>query len=37
MCAPYGLNILDNRLSRPVPEEHIFCNLPVTPVAKGPC
>jgi CRP/FNR family transcriptional regulator, cyclic AMP receptor protein len=27
MRAPYGLNILDNCLTCPVREEHIFCNL----------
>jgi len=27
--APYGLNILDNCLSCPVREEHLFCNLSV--------
>src|SRR5246127_5438758 len=29
MRAPYGLNILDNCLTCPVREEHIFCNLSV--------
>src|SRR5271157_2912182 len=29
MRAPYGLNILDNCLSCPVREEHLFCNLSV--------
>jgi len=29
MRAPYGLNILDNCLTCPVREEHLFCNLPV--------
>jgi CRP/FNR family transcriptional regulator len=32
MRAPYGLNILDNCLSCPVREEHLFCNLPVPAV-----
>lgn len=27
MRAPYGLNILDNCLTCPVREEHLFCNL----------
>src|SRR6266478_10165578 len=30
MRAPYGLNIIDNCLSCPVREEHLFCNLPVS-------
>jgi CRP/FNR family transcriptional regulator, cyclic AMP receptor protein len=29
MRAPYGLNILDNCLTCPVREEHLFCNLTV--------
>src|SRR5215468_893118 len=29
MRAPYGLNILDNCLTCPVREEHIFCNLSI--------
>ena len=29
MRAPYGLNILDNCLTCPVREEHVFCNLSV--------
>src|ERR1700756_5284918 len=29
MRAPYGLNIIDNCLSCPVREEHLFCNLPL--------
>ena len=29
MRAPYGLNILDNCLTCPMREEHLFCNLPV--------
>jgi CRP/FNR family transcriptional regulator, cyclic AMP receptor protein len=28
MRAPYGLNIIDNCLTCPVREEHLFCNLP---------
>jgi CRP/FNR family transcriptional regulator, cyclic AMP receptor protein len=32
--APYGLNILDNCLTCPVREEHLFCNLPVAAVQK---
>jgi CRP/FNR family transcriptional regulator, cyclic AMP receptor protein len=27
MRAPYGLNIIDNCLTCPVREEHLFCNL----------
>lgn len=34
MRAPYGLNILENCLSCPVREDHIFCNLPPVAVAK---
>jgi CRP/FNR family transcriptional regulator len=34
MRAPYGLNILDNCLTCPVREEHIFCNLPVPAVQR---
>ena len=34
MRAPYGLNILDNCLTCPVREEHLFCNLPVAAVQK---
>lgn len=34
MRAPYGLNILDNCLTCPVREEHLFCNLPVPAVQK---
>jgi len=34
MRAPYGLNILDNCLSCPVREEHLFCNLPVPAVQR---
>ena len=29
MRVPYGLNIIDNCLSCPVREEHLFCNLPL--------
>jgi CRP/FNR family transcriptional regulator len=29
MRAPYGLNILDNCVTCPVREEHLFCNLPL--------
>jgi CRP/FNR family transcriptional regulator, cyclic AMP receptor protein len=29
MRAPYGLNILDNCLTCPVREEHLFCNLSI--------
>jgi len=34
MRAPYGPNILDNCLTCPVREEHLFCNLPVQAVHK---
>src|SRR5579863_2246624 len=34
MRAPYGLNILDNCLTCPVREEHLFCNLPVPALQK---
>jgi len=34
MRAPYGLNILDNCLTCPVREEHLFCNLPLPAVQK---
>ena len=34
MRAPYGLNILDNCLSCPVREEHLFCDLPVPALQK---
>jgi CRP/FNR family transcriptional regulator, cyclic AMP receptor protein len=34
MRAPYGLNILDNCLTCPVREEHLFCNLPVKAVER---
>jgi CRP/FNR family cyclic AMP-dependent transcriptional regulator len=32
--APYGLNIIDNCLTCPVREEHLFCNLPLPAVQK---
>jgi CRP/FNR family cyclic AMP-dependent transcriptional regulator len=34
MRAPYGLNILDNCLTCPVREEHLFCNLPLPAVEQ---
>ena len=34
MRAPYGLTILDNCLTCPVREEHLFCNLPLPAVQK---
>jgi CRP/FNR family transcriptional regulator len=34
MRAPYGLNILDNCLTCPMREEHLFCNLPVAAVQR---
>src|SRR5260370_22024471 len=34
MRAPYGLNIMDNCLSCPVREEHLFCNLPLAALKK---
>jgi len=34
MRSPYGLNILDNCVSCPVREEHLFCNLPLPVVQK---
>src|ERR1700675_2408778 len=34
MRAPYGLNILDNCLTCPVREEHLFCNLSPAAVKK---
>ncbi len=34
MRAPYGLNILDNCVTCPVREEHLFCNLPVHALQK---
>ena len=32
--APYGLNIIDNCLSCPVREEHLFCNLPLPAIQR---
>lgn len=34
MRAPYGLNIIDNCLTCPVREEHLFCNLPSAALEK---
>src|SRR5208283_3751394 len=34
MRAPYGLNILDNCLTCPMREEHLFCNLPAVAVQR---
>jgi CRP/FNR family transcriptional regulator, cyclic AMP receptor protein len=34
MRSPYGLNILDDCLTCPVREEHIFCNLPLAAVKR---
>jgi CRP/FNR family transcriptional regulator len=34
MRAPYGLNILDNCLTCPTREEHLFCDLPVPVVQR---
>ena len=34
MRAPYGLNILDNCLTCPMREEHLFCNLPTAAVQR---
>ena len=34
MRAPYGLNILDNCMTCPVREEHLFCNLPAAAVQR---
>ncbi|MGA3089602.1 MAG: Crp/Fnr family transcriptional regulator [Terriglobales bacterium] len=34
MRAPYGLNILDNCLTCPMREEHLFCNLPAPAIEK---
>jgi CRP/FNR family cyclic AMP-dependent transcriptional regulator len=31
---PYGLNIIDNCLSCPVREEHLFCNLPLPAIRR---
>jgi CRP/FNR family transcriptional regulator, cyclic AMP receptor protein len=34
MRAPYGLTILDNCVTCPIREEHLFCNLPLPAVKK---
>lgn len=34
MRVPYGLNIIDNCLSCPVREEHLFCNLPLPAIQR---
>src|SRR5438552_13080173 len=34
MRAPYGLAVLDNCVTCPVREEHLFCNLPLNAVQK---
>jgi len=34
MRSPYGLNILDDCVTWPVREEHLFCNLPLPAVQK---
>jgi len=34
MRTPYGLNILDNCLTCPVREEHLFCHLPASATQK---
>jgi CRP/FNR family cyclic AMP-dependent transcriptional regulator len=34
MRAPYGLNIIDNCVTCPVREEHLFCNLPPAALNK---
>ena len=34
MRAPYGLNIIDNCLTCPTREEHLFCNLPPAAVQR---
>lgn len=34
MRAPYGLNIIDNCVTCPVREEHLFCNLPSATLQK---
>ena len=34
MRAPYGLNILDNCITCPVREEHLFCNLSMAAVKQ---
>src|SRR5260370_36197783 len=34
MRAPYGLNIIDNCMTCPVREEHLFCNVPLRAVQR---
>jgi CRP/FNR family transcriptional regulator, cyclic AMP receptor protein len=34
MRAPYGLNVVDDCLSCPVREEHLFCNLPLPAIQR---
>ena len=34
MRSPYGLNVIDDCLSCPVREEHLFCNLPLPAIQK---
>lgn len=34
MRAPYGLNIIDNCVTCPVKEDHLFCNLPAPALQK---
>src|ERR1051326_3379914 len=34
MRTPYGLNIIDNCVTCPVKEDHLFCNLPDTALQK---
>jgi CRP/FNR family transcriptional regulator, cyclic AMP receptor protein len=34
MRAPYGLSIIDNCVTCPVREEHLFCNLPMPLLQK---
>jgi len=34
MRAPYGLTIIDNCISCPVREDHLFCNLPLPAIQK---
>ena len=34
MRAPYGLAILDNCVTCPIREEHLFCNLPLHAAQK---
>ena len=34
MRAPYGLNVIDNCVTCPVREEHLFCNLPAPTLQK---